>query len=131
MSSCLISCCTWYFNSEVPPGVGDVTLLRQEGAAGPGPAAATAAQQPGFHAQLLQTQALQELNNNFNNSKNKEKKLPILFMLSYHAHRIFSAVFLRLTKIELAHVAKDVSKSGFLTHLVVPCSYNQLFLIVT
>lgn len=72
MPWCLISCCTWYFNSEVPPGVGDVPLLRQEGAAGPGPAAATAANQPGLHAQLLQGQAL-----------------------------------------------------------VIPCSYNQLFLIVT
>lgn len=75
MSSCLISCCPWYFNSEVPPGVGDVTLLRQEGAAGPGPAAATAAHQPGLHAQLLQSQALQELNNNLNSSKNRGKKI--------------------------------------------------------
>lgn len=75
MSSCLIRRCTWHFHSEVPPGVGDVTLLRQEGAAGPGPAAATAAHQPGFHAQLLQGQALQGLNNSSNNSKNRRKKI--------------------------------------------------------
>lgn len=82
MSSCLIRRCPWHFDSEVPPGVGDVTLLRQEGAAGPGPAAAAAAHQPGFHAQLLQTQALQQSNSNFNNSKSRGEKLPILLMLS-------------------------------------------------
>lgn len=99
MSSCLIGCCTWYFNSEVPPGVGDVTLLRQEGAARPGPAAATAAQQPGFHAQLLQTQALQEFNNNFNSSKDRRKKLTRTAHAFLVCTQNSSRVFLRITKI--------------------------------
>lgn len=99
MSSCLIRCCTWHFNSEVPPGVGDVTLLRQEGAAGPspGPAAATAAHQPGFHAQLLQGQALQQLNNSLKNSKNKEKKKSPILARAYSVfctQNFFSCIFL-------------------------------------